>query len=284
MTNARDFEVAELKANHAQTVNLVMNRSSELDSKLKQFKLVAFIILNQSTVAAEDASPYQPTYLPITQQPIYQPSVYQSPVYQSQPPVIYQLPQPQIIYQTSTIESHSKLEIGNGCSSTDSQFIQPAVRITTVEFKNQIYSKLEFSELFKSSEPKQKQPLTSNIPPTIITENKFLAAIFLFEIKKPTEISLFNKVTLEEKLIMAMYTNTKINGQSIKLILDSGSAGSIIIRQFMDQLGHQVDHAASAKIITADGATKTSIGEIDALSIEVNSIIVPIKILVIEAT
>ncbi|KAG9284753.1 hypothetical protein G9A89_001123 [Geosiphon pyriformis] len=35
--NARDFEAAELKANHAQAINLVMNRSSELDSKLKQF-------------------------------------------------------------------------------------------------------------------------------------------------------------------------------------------------------------------------------------------------------
>ncbi|KAG9299100.1 hypothetical protein G9A89_020413 [Geosiphon pyriformis] len=37
VTNARDFEAAELKANHAQAVNLVMNGSSELDSKLKQF-------------------------------------------------------------------------------------------------------------------------------------------------------------------------------------------------------------------------------------------------------
>ncbi|KAG9286819.1 hypothetical protein G9A89_012369 [Geosiphon pyriformis] len=37
ITHARDFEAAELEANHAQTVNLVMNRSSDLDSKLKQF-------------------------------------------------------------------------------------------------------------------------------------------------------------------------------------------------------------------------------------------------------
>ncbi|KAG9302511.1 hypothetical protein G9A89_007215 [Geosiphon pyriformis] len=37
ITHARDFEAAELEANHAQAVNLVMNRSFELDSKLKQF-------------------------------------------------------------------------------------------------------------------------------------------------------------------------------------------------------------------------------------------------------
>ncbi|KAG9303471.1 hypothetical protein G9A89_013798 [Geosiphon pyriformis] len=37
ITNARDFEVAKLKANHTQAINLVMNGLSELDSKLKQF-------------------------------------------------------------------------------------------------------------------------------------------------------------------------------------------------------------------------------------------------------
>ncbi|KAG9301831.1 hypothetical protein G9A89_004510 [Geosiphon pyriformis] len=37
ITNARDFEAAELEANHAQAINLVMNRSFELNSKLKQF-------------------------------------------------------------------------------------------------------------------------------------------------------------------------------------------------------------------------------------------------------
>ncbi|KAG9284736.1 hypothetical protein G9A89_003039 [Geosiphon pyriformis] len=37
ITNARDFETAKLKVNHAQAINLVINRSSELDSKLKQF-------------------------------------------------------------------------------------------------------------------------------------------------------------------------------------------------------------------------------------------------------
>ncbi|KAG9299714.1 hypothetical protein G9A89_013074 [Geosiphon pyriformis] len=50
---------------------------------------------------------------------------------------------------------------------------------------------------------------------------------------------------------MAIYTDAKIDGHSIKLILDSGSAGSIITRQLMDQL--------------------------DNLSIEVNGIIVSIK-------
>ncbi|KAG9290763.1 hypothetical protein G9A89_011726 [Geosiphon pyriformis] len=37
VTHARDFESAELEANHTQAINLVINGSSELDSKLKQF-------------------------------------------------------------------------------------------------------------------------------------------------------------------------------------------------------------------------------------------------------
>ncbi|KAG9299443.1 hypothetical protein G9A89_009395 [Geosiphon pyriformis] len=34
--NARDFEAAELETNHVQAINLVINGSSDLDSKLKQ--------------------------------------------------------------------------------------------------------------------------------------------------------------------------------------------------------------------------------------------------------
>ncbi|KAG9291330.1 hypothetical protein G9A89_003982 [Geosiphon pyriformis] len=50
----KDFEAAEIEANHAQAVNLVMNRSSDLDSKLKQFsdsinqKLEEYLANNQA--------------------------------------------------------------------------------------------------------------------------------------------------------------------------------------------------------------------------------------------
>ncbi|KAG9289632.1 hypothetical protein G9A89_014367 [Geosiphon pyriformis] len=52
--NARDFEATELEANHVQAVNLVMNKSSELDFKLKQFsdsinqKLEEYLADNQT--------------------------------------------------------------------------------------------------------------------------------------------------------------------------------------------------------------------------------------------
>ncbi|KAG9291614.1 hypothetical protein G9A89_022033 [Geosiphon pyriformis] len=52
----------------------------------------------------------------------------------------------------------------------------------------------------------------------------------------------------------------------------------------MNQLGCRVDQAASARIITADEATKTPISKIGNFSFKVNGIMTPIKVLVIEAT
>ncbi|KAG9290494.1 hypothetical protein G9A89_002469 [Geosiphon pyriformis] len=109
----------------------------------------------------------------------------------------------------------------------------------------------------------QKQLFTSNIPPATITEDESLAAIFPFEFEETTITPLFSEAALEAKPITAMYTDAKVKGQSIKLILDS---------------------TASARIITADEATKTPISKIDDFPFEVNGIVTSIKVLVIEAT
>ncbi|KAG9299282.1 hypothetical protein G9A89_013930 [Geosiphon pyriformis] len=87
-------------------------------------------------------------------------------------------------------------------------------------------------------ETKQKQPLTNNIPSATITEDESFTIIFPFELKEPVKMPLFSEATLKEKLITAMYTDAKVDGHFIKLILDNRSAGSIIIRQLIDQLGH----------------------------------------------
>ncbi|KAG9300245.1 hypothetical protein G9A89_011318 [Geosiphon pyriformis] len=134
-----------------------------------------------------------------------------------------------------------------------------------------------------NQESKQKQPLTSNIPPATIFHNKSLAAIFFFELEETIPVPLFSRATFDTKPITTMYTNAKIDGYFIKLILNSGSVGSIITRQLIDQLGCQVNHAVNVRIITANGAIKTPIGEINNLSIEINGIIVSIKVLMIEA-
>ncbi|KAG9290366.1 hypothetical protein G9A89_007097 [Geosiphon pyriformis] len=57
---------------------------------------------------------------------------------------------------------------------------------------------------------------------------------------------LFSGAVFKEKPITTMYTNVKVDGHSIKLILDSRLAGSIITKQLINQLGCQVDQAVSA--------------------------------------
>ncbi|KAG9295308.1 hypothetical protein G9A89_021239 [Geosiphon pyriformis] len=56
------------------------------------------------------------------------------------------------------------------------------------------------------------------------------------------------------------------------------------IRNFMNQLGYQVNYAVSTKIITANKATKTLIGKINDFLFKVNNIVTFIKVLIIEAT
>ncbi|KAG9300301.1 hypothetical protein G9A89_011374 [Geosiphon pyriformis] len=88
-----------------------------------------------------------------------------------------------------------------------------------------------------NTESNHKQTLTNNISPVTIINNESLAAIFPFELEESISMPLFSEVALEEKPITAMYTDVKVDGHSIKLILNSGSEGSIIT-QLMDQLGH----------------------------------------------
>ncbi|KAG9301918.1 hypothetical protein G9A89_020962 [Geosiphon pyriformis] len=130
----------------------------------------------------------------------------------------------------------------------------------------------------------QQQALTNNILPATVTNDKLLMVIFSFNLEETIEILLFSRAALEEKPITTMYTDAKIDGHAIKLILDSRLADSIITRQLMDQLGHRVDRTASARIITADKTIKTPIGEIDNLPIKINGIMVSIKVFVMEAT
>ncbi|KAG9296675.1 hypothetical protein G9A89_009934 [Geosiphon pyriformis] len=111
-----------------------------------------------------------------------------------------------------------------------------------------------------------QKSLTSNIPLVTIMKNELLTAIFPFEIEEPLATPLFNGAVLKKKPITTIYINTKVNGHTIKLIINSC----------------QVDYAASAKIIMADGVTKTSIDEINNFLFKVNSIITLIKVLVIE--
>ncbi|KAG9305482.1 hypothetical protein G9A89_006452 [Geosiphon pyriformis] len=207
VTNMKDFELAKLEANHVQVINLVMNRLSDLDFKLKQ--LIVSIV--KSAVATKNAS-------------LGNLSV----------PTNSNTATKLILKQNLKAKTNTtKLEIINGSLLTNLQFLNTTIGILTMEFGH------------------WKQSLTNNIPPATISYDKSLAVIFLFELEETTTVSLFNRAALDTKLITVIYIDAKVDGHTIKLILDSGLARAI----------------------------KTSIDEIDDLSFEINNIIIPIKVL-----
>ncbi|KAG9297618.1 hypothetical protein G9A89_011133 [Geosiphon pyriformis] len=96
---------------------------------------------------------------------------------------------------------------------------------------------------------------------------------------------MFSGAALNKKRpITTIYTEATVNNTPIKLILDSGSAGSIVTLQLVNQLGFKVDRATTFQIITADESTKLLHGKIDSFPFEINSIVIPTKVLVMNAT
>ncbi|KAG9290575.1 hypothetical protein G9A89_020945 [Geosiphon pyriformis] len=269
VTHARDFEAAELEANYAQAVNLVMNGSSKLDSKLKQFirrgsqkRVSVTTVVNKTIfelIAILIATNNQEinTEIPITTTNLSTASISTSSLSTTAISNLLTAASSNLSaaapnnLSVSTINSNTtpklsyddirklktqnclKLEIGNSCSSTDPQLLSPKLKIPFSEFG---YSLLVTPENTTPNNQELEQTLTSNIPPTTIMEDKSLNTIFLFKFKEPSTTPLFSRAVLEENPITTMYTDVKIDGHLIKLILDSGSVDSIITQQLMDQL------------------------------------------------
>ncbi|KAG9295303.1 hypothetical protein G9A89_021234 [Geosiphon pyriformis] len=319
VTCAKDFESTKSEANYTQAINLVMNRSSELDSKLENLHndaiiketlivpkinhvylhrpinsdnrkhVSATIVVNKDisklTVAIPNSKSVpksKPTCL-LTSDAVISLSV--SGVSSSNlstaitsnlsttaatnnlltPANPNTTPKLTTQWNPKTKNDSTELEIGDNSPSTNPQFF--TATIWNPNSQNYL-SLLVTSENVSTNNLAfaQKQPLTNNILPVTITEDEFLVAIFPFKFKGTTAMPLFSGAALEAKSITTMYIDAKVEGQSIKLILNS------------------VDRAANTRIITADGVTKTPIGEIDNFPFEVNGIVTPIKVLVMEAT
>ncbi|KAG9295306.1 hypothetical protein G9A89_021237 [Geosiphon pyriformis] len=266
VTHARDFESAESEANHAQAVNLVMNGSSELDSKLEKFS--ESINKRLERYLTDNYAIYQP--------PQRRNNQGNSTCGQNQPCLSsstnQQWQQETHICHYCVLNSKSSIKlntISNYLSANDTAINLLTTSISSANLStndpnlsaiatdnvstitaNNLSTPNNLDPTTKLTEdaspsnqkPTQKQQTcTSNIPSATVTNNKSLDAIFPFELEEPSNMSLFSGAVLEEKPITAMYTDVKINGHHIKLILNSGSVGSIITQQLMNQLGCRVD-------------------------------------------
>ncbi|KAG9305736.1 hypothetical protein G9A89_005134 [Geosiphon pyriformis] len=116
----------------------------------------------------------------------------------------------------------------------------------------------------------------------LIPQNQFTPQNrYQFEANK-SPFLLSNVATNKQKAITAIYTKAKVEEKAIHLILNSGSAGSIITYQLMQQLKRNVDRQAQTVIITADSMKKTPVKEIDNFLFTLNGITIPVKVLVMD--
>ncbi|KAG9293031.1 hypothetical protein G9A89_016393 [Geosiphon pyriformis] len=130
----------------------------------------------------------------------------------------------------------------------------------------------------------KSNPFNNTISPAQIAVNINLSNIFLFEFEANESSSLLsNAAANKQKAITAMYIEATIEKKPIRLILNSGSAGSIITYQLMQQLQKTVDRPAQTVIVTADGMKKTPVGEIDNFLFIIDGITIPVKVLVMDA-
>ncbi|KAG9306516.1 hypothetical protein G9A89_004713 [Geosiphon pyriformis] len=130
----------------------------------------------------------------------------------------------------------------------------------------------------------RSNPSNHTIPPVQIVQNANLSDIFPFEFEaNESPFLLSNAAVNKQKAITAMYTEATVEGKPIRLILDSGSARSIITYQLMQQLKQNVDRPAQTVIVTVDDIKKTPVGEIDDFLFTIDGITIPVKVLVMDA-
>ncbi|KAG9307660.1 hypothetical protein G9A89_023225 [Geosiphon pyriformis] len=250
ITLARVFELAEKEANHSQIVNMIMeeNKTKTLEKRVIQL--------------GEELSKKIESYLILDpKRNTYQP------------------------FQRCSQENQNTLVQRNPNHAGTNQQTNPNYQNYQQTYlnipENLIIGNNDSKNINRTKNSSNK--LSQTIPPAVATKDSSLAAIFPFELEKNK--AMFSRAVLDEKRpITAMYMEATVNNTPIKLILDSRSAGSIVMLQLVNQLGFKVDYAATSQIITADGNTKLPHSEIDSFSFEINGIVIPTKVLVMNVT
>ncbi|KAG9289377.1 hypothetical protein G9A89_007938 [Geosiphon pyriformis] len=210
----------------------------------------------------------------------YQLTIYQDPntqpiQQQYQQPLIqhYQVPAQRLITQNQ-FTPQNRYQINH-------YHTQPSY-LTIPEKQN-----FHYTALLEGRAAAQQQNLSytpTTIPPAKIAENANLSDIFLFKFEaNESPFLLSNAAANKQKAITVMYTEAEVKRKSIRLILDSGSTGSIITYQLIQQLKKNVDQPAQTIIVTANGMKKIPVGKIDNFPFTINGITIPVKVLVMNA-
>ncbi|KAG9296928.1 hypothetical protein G9A89_006883 [Geosiphon pyriformis] len=172
---------------------------------------------------------YQPTPQPIQQQ-------YQQPLIQH-----YQFtPQNQYQVNNNRINSNNQLVPQNSAQPKPNYYYtQPSYLMMPEE---QDFRHTALSEGRAAAQQQNPSYTSTTIPPARIAENTNLSDIFPFEFEaNKSPFLLSNAAANEQKAITAIYTEAEAEKKPIHLILNSGSARSIITYQLMQQLKRNID-------------------------------------------
>ncbi|KAG9306243.1 hypothetical protein G9A89_016147 [Geosiphon pyriformis] len=294
---AKNYEMAMEEANHTKFVNLAIGEtSSAAEEKIDQLTKKR----NNQHYPSPQQSYYQlpsPAYYP--PRPQYQNNYYQpapQPIqqqYQQPPTQHYQVPARKLITQNQ-FTSQNRYQVNNNRISSNNQLVP---QNSTQPRPNHYHTQLSYLTMSEEQDfhyttlsegriVAQQQNSSHNhtiIPPARIAENTNLSNIFLFEFKaNESSFLLSNAAANEQKAITAMYTEAEVEGKTIRLILNSGSTGSIITYQLMQQLKRNVNRPAQTIIVTADSMKKIPVGEIDNFLFTLDVITISVKVLVID--
>ncbi|KAG9286171.1 hypothetical protein G9A89_010185 [Geosiphon pyriformis] len=206
------------------------------------------------------------------QQSYYQPS---PPQYQQPPTQHYQVPAQRLITQNQ-FTPQNQYQVNNNRISSNNQLVP---RNTTQTRPNHYHTQPSYLTM-----PEEQDFHHTALLEARIAKNANLSDIFPFEFEaNESPFLLSNAAANEQKAVTAMYTEAEVEGKPICLILDSGSAGSIIIYQLIQQLKRNVDRPAQTVIVTTDGMKKTPVEEIDNFLFTLDRITIPVKVLVMDA-
>ncbi|KAG9291888.1 hypothetical protein G9A89_012173 [Geosiphon pyriformis] len=294
--HAKSYEMAMEETNHTKLVNLAIGKtSSAAEKKIDQLtkkdtgnKIVGNYKETNKTgvinITLHYNNPITNLYhhLIIHQDHKIKTQQYQQPLpiqpYQTPPTQQYQV-------LARRLNNHNRINPNNQLVPRNSGQQRPSHYHTQPSYLT-IPEELDFQQTaFSEGEIAAPRSNSSNhtILPAQIAQNANLSDIFPFEFEaNESPFLLSNAAVNEQKAITAMYTEATVEGKPICLILDSGSAGSIITYQLMQQLKQNVDRPAQTVIVIADGMKKTPVREIDDFSFSINGITISVKSEMIE--
>ncbi|KAG9289343.1 hypothetical protein G9A89_007904 [Geosiphon pyriformis] len=198
-----------------------------------------------------------------------------------QPPLpAYYLPRPQYQTNPTAILTTTHTILSSTCLKIDSTKSIHITKLIPTQPRSNYYH-IQTSYL---TMPEEQDFHYTVLLEARIAENANLLDIFPFEFKaNESSFLLSNATANEQKVITVIYTETKIEGKPIHLILNNGFAKSIITYQLIQQLKRNVDRPAQTIIVTVYGMKKTPVGEIDNFLFTIDRITIPVKVLVIDA-